>query len=221
MAPTPDQSTSKRIIPAEDWNKMSRSEKRELFRKQRTFARARKPKKEDSRGAEFTIGPSTTVDTDTMAGQRPTATLAFMHDQQPDEQGSVSSAPGRGVEEFKEEAPEDDIAISIKSSKSTSSSQIGSHANESAYLQTTRTGYDLMGQLMTDMGVTMDVSLKYFLKVQLSISQEIIDFLTILLMTDVMAMMDFAMQPSLSTNLRLMPLSGFTHPAALPALIIA
>ena len=77
-----------------------------------------------------------------------------------------------------------------------------------------------MGQLMTDMGVTMDVSLKYFLKVQLSISQEIIDCLTILLLTDVMAMMDFAMHPSLSTALRLMPLSGLTHPAALPALMI-
>ena len=63
---------------------------------------------------------------------------------------------------------------------------------------------------MSEMSVTMDVSLKHFLKVQLSISQEIIDCLTILLMTDVMAMMDFAMQPSLSTTLRLMPLSGLT-----------
>ena len=92
----------------------------------------------------------------------------------------------------KEEASEEDIAISIKSSKSTSSSQFGSHENESAFLQITRTKYDLMGQLMTDMGVSMDVNLKYFLKVQLSISQEIIDCLTILLMTDVMTMMDFA-----------------------------
>ena len=40
-------------------------------------------------------------------------------------------------------------------------------------------------------------------------------------MTDVMAMMDFAMQPSLSTTLIIMPLSGFVHPAALPALMIA
>ena len=96
---------------------MSRAEKREFFREQRTLARVRKPKEEASRGAKTTIGSSTTVDTDIMAGQRPTATLEFMHNHQPDDQGSVSSAPGHGVEESKEEAPEDDIAISIKSSK--------------------------------------------------------------------------------------------------------
>ena len=98
--------------------------------------------------------------------------------------------------------------MSIKISKLTSSSQYGNHANESAFLQTTRTGYDLMGQLMADMGVSMAISRKYFLKVQLSISQEIINFLTILLLTDVEAMRDFAMQPSIPTALRLMPLSG-------------
>ena len=56
---------------------------------------------------------------------------------------------------------------------------------------------------MSDMGVVMDVSLKYFLKVQLSISQEIIDSLVILLLTDAVPMMDFAMQPSIPTALRL------------------
>ena len=78
-----------------------------------------------------------------------------------------------------------------------------------------------MGQLMSYMGVVMDTSLKYFLKAQLSISQEIIDCLVILLLTDVVSMMDFAMRPSIPTALRLMPLPGFTHPAALPALMIA
>ena len=154
---------------------MSRSEKRNLFRGQRILARSRKPKEEASGGGEITGDSSTSVDIATMAGQKPTATLLSRHKNQLDDQGSVSSAPGHEVEESKEEATEDDIAISIKSSKSTSSSQFGSHANESAFLQTTRTGYDLMGQLMTDMGLTMDVSLKYFLKVRLSISQEIID----------------------------------------------
>ena len=128
---------------------------------------------------------------------------------------------GMGVDESGEAASENDIAISIKGSKSTSSSQYGSHANESAFLQTTRTGYYLMIKLMSDMGVTMDVSLKYFLKVQLSISQEIIYCLVILLLTDVVSMMDLAMQQSIPTPLRLMLLSGFTHPAALPALMIA
>ena len=83
----------------------------------------------------------------------------------------MSSAPGYGVEKSKEEAPDEEISIIIKSSKSTSSSHYGSHAHVSAFLQTTRAGYDLMGQLMVDMGVSMDVSLKYFLKVQLFISQ--------------------------------------------------
>ena len=78
-----------------------------------------------------------------------------------------------------------------------------------------------MSQLMSDMGVVMDTSLKYFLKVQLSISQEIIECLVILLLTDAVFMMNFAMQSSIPTALRLMPLSGFTHPAALPALMIA
>ena len=99
-----------------------------------------------------------------MAGQRPTDTLLSKHDNQLDIQGSVSSAPGHGVEGSKE-APEEDIAISIKSTNSTTSSHYGSHANESAFLQATRTIYDLMAQLMIDMGVTMDVGLKYFLKV--------------------------------------------------------
>ena len=85
MTPNPDQSTSRRIIPAEEWNKMSRTEKRELFGEQRTLARARKPKEEAYGGAEFTIGSSTTGGTDTMAGQRPTATLTFMYDHQPDD----------------------------------------------------------------------------------------------------------------------------------------
>ena len=78
-----------------------------------------------------------------------------------------------------------------------------------------------MGQLMSDMGVLMDTSLKCFLKVQLSISQEIINCLAILLLTDVGLMMDFAMYPSIPTALRLMPLSGFTHPAVLSALMVA
>ena len=77
--------------------------------------------------------------------------------------------------------------------------------NPHFYKLTTRTGHDLMGQLMSDMGVIMDVSLKYFLKIQLSIFQEIIDFLVILLLTGVLSMMDFAMQPSIPTVLRLMP----------------
>ena len=78
-----------------------------------------------------------------------------------------------------------------------------------------------MGQLMSDMGVVMDTNPKYFLRVQLSISQEIIDCLVILLLNDIGSMMDFAMHPSISTALRLMPLSGFTHPAVLPALMVA
>ena len=36
-----------------------------------------------------------------------------------------------------------------------------------------------------------------------------------------MAMMDFAMQSSILNTLKLMHLSGFTHPAALPVLMIA
>ena len=59
---------------------MSRAEKRDFLREQRAIARSRKPKEESAGGAEITIGSSTTVDTDTMAGQRPTATLVFMHD---------------------------------------------------------------------------------------------------------------------------------------------
>ena len=74
---------------------MSRAEKRDFLREQRAIARSRKPKEESAGGAEITIGSSTTVDTATMAGQRPTATLAF---KQTDDQGSVSSAPGHGVE---------------------------------------------------------------------------------------------------------------------------
>ena len=42
---------------------------------------------------------------------------------------------GMGVDESGEAASENDIAISIKGSKSTSSSYYGSHANESAFLQ--------------------------------------------------------------------------------------
>ena len=219
MAPIPAQSTSRHIIPAEEWSKMSRADKREYFKEQRILARARKPKEETSGRVEITVDSSTTVDTETMAAQIPTAAMAVRQEVQPDDQGSVSIAPGHGVEESKEEAPEDDIAISIQSSKSTSSSQHPSQANESAFLQNTRAGYDLMGQLMSDMGVVMDTSLEYFLKVKLSISQEIIDCLVILLLTDVGSMMDFAMHPSIPTTLRLMPLSGFTHSAVLPALM--
>ena len=98
MAPTPVQSTSRRIIPAEEWSKMSRAEKRDFLREQRAIARSRKSKEESAGGSEITIGSSTTVDTDTMVGQRPTATLVFMHDHQSDDQGSVSSAPVHGVE---------------------------------------------------------------------------------------------------------------------------
>ena len=129
MAPTPGQSTSKRLISAQEWNKMSRGEKREFFRKQRLLARVRKPQGEASEGAEIIMDSSTTVDTTTISDQNPTATLS-----QPDDRGSVSSAPGHGVEESKEESLEDDIAISIKSSKFTSSSQYSSHANEFAFL---------------------------------------------------------------------------------------
>ena len=144
MAPTPVQSTSRRIIPAEEWNKMSRAEKREHFKEQRILARARKPKEEASGRVEITVDSSTTGDTDTMAAQIPTAAMAARQEIQPYDQSSVSSAPGHGVEEFKEEAPEEDIAISIKSSRSTGSSQYLSQANESAFLQTTRAGYYLM-----------------------------------------------------------------------------
>ena len=100
------------------------------------------------------------MDSIIMARQKPIDTLLSEHDNQPGDQSSVSSAPGYEVDESEEGASENDIAISIKGSKSTSSSQYGSHANESAFLQTTRTGYDLMIQLMSDMGVTMDVGLK-------------------------------------------------------------
>ena len=70
-----------------------------------------------------------------MARQKPIDTLLSEHDHQPDDQSSVSSAPGYGVDESEEGASENDIAISIKGSKSTSSSQYGSYANESAFLQ--------------------------------------------------------------------------------------
>ena len=155
MALTLPQSTSSRTIPAEGWNKMSRAEKREFFREQRILARERKPKEGESEGDKITVDSSTTVDTTAIPDQKPTAILSSRHDNQPDNQGSVSSASGYGVEESKEEAPDEEIAICIKRSKSTSSSQYGSHANESAFLQTTRAGYDLMGQLMTDMVVTV------------------------------------------------------------------
>ena len=105
------------------------------------------------------------MDTNPLSDQNPNATLLSRRDIQPDDQGNMSSAPGYGIEESKEEDPKEEIAIYIKSSKSTSSSQYGRYGNESAFLQTTRTGYDLMIQLMSDMGVTMDVSLKYSLKV--------------------------------------------------------
>ena len=64
-----------------------------------------------------------------MANQKPTDILFPKHDSKTGDQGSVSSAPGHGVEESKEEAPEVDLAVSIKSSKSTTSSRYGSHAN--------------------------------------------------------------------------------------------
>ena len=118
---------------------MSRAKKREYFKELRILARARKPKEETSGRVEITVDSSTTVDTETMAAQIPTAAMPARQDIQPDDQGSVSSAPGHGVEESKEEAPEDDIAISIQSLRST------------VFLQTTRAGYDLMGQLMSDM----------------------------------------------------------------------
>ena len=77
---------------------MSRAEKREFFREQRTLARARKTKEEASEGAEVTVDSSATVDTTTMASQKPTATMLSRQDNQPDDQGSVSSAPVHGVE---------------------------------------------------------------------------------------------------------------------------
>ena len=113
---------------------MSRSEKREFFREQRTLVRARKPKEEASERAEITVDSSTTVDTATMANQKPTTTLLSRQDNQSDDQGNVSSAPGHGVEKSKEEAPDEDIAISIKSSRSTSSSQYLSQVSKSAFL---------------------------------------------------------------------------------------
>ena len=62
--------------------------------------------------------------------------------------------------------------------------------------------------------------MKYFLKVQLSVSQEVVDCLVILLLTDAVSMVNFAIQPSIPTALRSMSLSGFTYPAALPALMV-
>ena len=144
MTLAPVQPTSKLLIPSEGWNKMSRAKKRGFFGEQRTLARARKPKEVASGGAGITVDSSTTVDTATMAAQIPTDTMPSRQDVQPDDQGSVSSAPVHGEEESKEEAPEDDIAISIQSSRSTGSSQYLSQANESAFLQTTRARYDLM-----------------------------------------------------------------------------
>ena len=70
-----------------------------------------------------------------MARQKPIATTLSDHGNQPGDQSSVSSAPDYEVDESEEGASENDIAISIKGSKSTSSSQYGSHANESAFLQ--------------------------------------------------------------------------------------
>ena len=87
MAPTPVQSTSRRIIPAEEWNKMSRLDKREYFKEQRILARARKPKEETSGRAEITVDSSTTMDTETMAAQISTAAMAVRQEIQPDEIG--------------------------------------------------------------------------------------------------------------------------------------
>ena len=67
MTPTPGQSTSRRLIPPEECNKMSRAEKREFFREQRALARTRKPKEEASEGAEITVDSSTNVDTTTIS----------------------------------------------------------------------------------------------------------------------------------------------------------
>ena len=81
---------------------MSRAEKRDFFREQRTFARTRNSKERDFEGGEVTVDSSTTVDTTTISDQKPTATLLSSHDNQSDGQGSVSSASGHGVEESKE-----------------------------------------------------------------------------------------------------------------------
>ena len=66
MAPISLQPISSHIIPAEDWNKMSRADKKELFREQKILVRERKPKGEASEGAEVTVDLSTTMDTTTM-----------------------------------------------------------------------------------------------------------------------------------------------------------
>ena len=55
------------------------------------------------------------MDSAIMAGQKPTATLSSRHDNHSNDQDSVSSAPGHGVEESKEEALDKDISASIKS----------------------------------------------------------------------------------------------------------
>ena len=80
MAPTSGQSTRRRIIPTEKRNKMSRAEKREFFREQRTLARARKPKEVASGGAEITVDSSTTVNTATKAAQVPTGIMPSRQD---------------------------------------------------------------------------------------------------------------------------------------------
>ena len=59
-----------------------------------------------------------------MASQKPIATLFSKQENQSDNQGSVSSAPGHDVEESKEESPDEDIVISIKSLRSTTSFNI-------------------------------------------------------------------------------------------------
>ena len=125
-----------------------------FLREQRNLDRARRPKKGVSARVKITVESSTTVDTTTLPDQQTTvisssshenksddqdtttvsdkkltATLLSRHDNHPDDQGSVSSDLGHGVEESKEEAPEEEFKIGIKSSKSTSSSQYGSYTN--------------------------------------------------------------------------------------------
>ena len=89
MSDTPSSTGTKgrKKIPADVWAKMTRSEKKQFFREEEVKYRARKTKASAPEGAEVTLDSGMTVE---------------------------HEAPGRGLEEHKEEEPiveTDDVEV--------------------------------------------------------------------------------------------------------------
>ena len=128
----------------------------------------------------------------------------------PDKDKDSISAPGKGIEEQKEEV------ISVHSSPEKSTAIL----DNSSYLLSMKATNDLMDQLVKDLNVKMSKDFEFYIRYVLHMPIEVTECLNICMLIDPESMRDFACH-AVKESMMALPMSAILHPHVLSTCMFA